>query len=163
MASRWPYSNSARHSCQVSSPSTESPPTINRITSANVYGWISNVNDAWSCTASIRYSAIAWNTTATTGIFNWGNLIQSTSVLCTWVVGSTDYFGLESAGAIDYAAKRGARLLEAYPIDRKERGRDDWMWHGAKSMFDKAGFTEVARRKPQRPVVRLQVGRTRVR
>jgi ribosomal protein S18 acetylase RimI-like enzyme len=65
------------------------------------------------------------------------------------------------AGAIDYAAKRGARLLEAYPIDRRERGRDDWMWHGAKSMFDKAGFAEVARRKPQRPVVRLQLAPTR--
>ena len=30
------------------------------------------------------------------------------------------------------------------------------MWFGAKSMFDKAGFKEVARRKPQRPfIVRL--------
>jgi ribosomal protein S18 acetylase RimI-like enzyme len=57
-------------------------------------------------------------------------------------------------GAIDYAAKRGARILEAYPVDKDKRGADDWMWHGAKSMFDRAGFTEVARRKPQRPVMR---------
>jgi hypothetical protein len=31
------------------------------------------------------------------------------------------------------------------------------MWFGAKSMYDKAGFAEVARRKPERPVVRLRV------
>jgi hypothetical protein len=30
------------------------------------------------------------------------------------------------------------------------------MWFGAKSMFDKAGFKEVARRKPQRPIVRIK-------
>ena len=60
-------------------------------------------------------------------------------------------------GAIDYAAKRGARILEAYPVDKKERGHDDSMWHGAKSMFDKAGFTEVARRRPQRPVMRIEL------
>ena len=34
---------------------------------------------------------------------------------------------------------------------------DEFMWFGAKGMFDKAGFEEVARRKPQRPVVRLKV------
>jgi ribosomal protein S18 acetylase RimI-like enzyme len=61
------------------------------------------------------------------------------------------------AGAVAFAAQRGARLLEAYPIDKAERGDDAWMWFGAKSMYDRAGFTEVARRKPQRPVVRLAV------
>jgi ribosomal protein S18 acetylase RimI-like enzyme len=58
-------------------------------------------------------------------------------------------------GAVDYAARRGARILEAYPVDKKRRGHDDGMWLGAKSMYDAAGFGEVARRKPQRPVVRL--------
>jgi hypothetical protein len=32
------------------------------------------------------------------------------------------------------------------------------MWFGTKSMYDRAGFEEVARRKPQRPVVRLKLG-----
>jgi len=31
------------------------------------------------------------------------------------------------------------------------------MWFGAKSMYDKAGFREVARRKAGRPVVRLEL------
>jgi GNAT superfamily N-acetyltransferase len=59
-------------------------------------------------------------------------------------------------GAIDWAKSRGATLLEAYPMDKPERGADDAMWFGAKSMYDAAGFTEVARRKPQRPIVRLR-------
>lgn len=59
-------------------------------------------------------------------------------------------------GAIAYAKKQGATLLEAYPVDKPGRSHDDFMWFGAKSMYDDAGFKEVARRKPQRPVVRLK-------
>ena len=51
-------------------------------------------------------------------------------------------------GAVAYAEKQGARLLEAYPVDRRDRSSDTDMWFGAKSMYDKAGFAEVARRKP---------------
>jgi ribosomal protein S18 acetylase RimI-like enzyme len=57
-------------------------------------------------------------------------------------------------GALAFARKRKVRLLEAYPVDKRGRSHDDFMWFGAKSMFDKAGFVEVARRKPARPVVR---------
>jgi ribosomal protein S18 acetylase RimI-like enzyme len=58
------------------------------------------------------------------------------------------------AGAVAYAKEQGATLVEAYPVDRPTRSKDDTMWFGAKSMYDKAGFEEVARRKPHRPVVR---------
>jgi len=58
------------------------------------------------------------------------------------------------AGALAYAKKRGATLVEAYPMDRPGPSKDDTMWFGAKSMYDRAGFKEVARRKPQRPIVR---------
>ena len=61
-------------------------------------------------------------------------------------------------GAIDYARKHGARLVEAYPVDKSRRSPDDAMWFGAKSMYDEVGFSEVARRKPQRPIVRLGIG-----
>jgi GNAT superfamily N-acetyltransferase len=60
------------------------------------------------------------------------------------------------AGAVAYAKKHGAKLIEAYPVDKPSRSKDDSMWFGAKSMYDKAGFSEVARWKPQRPVVRLR-------
>ncbi len=60
------------------------------------------------------------------------------------------------SGAISYARKRGVTLLEAYPVDKREPSRDDSMWFGAKSMYDAAGFEEVARRKPHRPIVRIR-------
>jgi ribosomal protein S18 acetylase RimI-like enzyme len=59
------------------------------------------------------------------------------------------------AGAVAYARKRGVRCLEAYPVDRPDRASDESMWFGAKSMYDAAGFEEVARRKPHRPIVRI--------
>ena len=60
-------------------------------------------------------------------------------------------------GAIAYAKKCGAALVEAHPVDKPTRAKDESMWFGAKSMYDKAGFVEVARRKPQRPVVRIKL------
>lgn len=59
-------------------------------------------------------------------------------------------------GAIAYAKKRGATLIEGYPVDKTGRSSDAEMWFGSKSMYDQAGFQEVARRKPTRPVVRLR-------
>jgi GNAT superfamily N-acetyltransferase len=58
--------------------------------------------------------------------------------------------------AIAYAKEHGATLVEAYPVDKPMRSKDDYMWFGAKTMYDKAGFKEVARRKPQRPIVRIK-------
>lgn len=80
------------------------------------------------------------------------------SLVCFVVPGPERHRGVASAllrGAIDFARARGATLLEAYPIDKPEPSADDSMWNGALSMYTQAGFTEVARRRPQRPVVRL--------
>lgn len=60
------------------------------------------------------------------------------------------------SAAVRYAKKQGARLVEGYPIDKPTRSNDGFMWVGAKSMFDKAGFAEVARHKPQRPIMRIK-------
>ena len=80
------------------------------------------------------------------------------SIVCFVVPTEFRKHGVAAAllrGAVDYAARHGARLVEAYPVDTVAHKHDDEMWHGAKSMFDKAGFVEVARRKPRRPVLRL--------
>lgn len=61
------------------------------------------------------------------------------------------------AGAVEYARQRGARLLEAYPVDKAEPSAGESSWFGSKAMYDAAGFEEVARRKPARPMVRLQL------
>ena len=60
-------------------------------------------------------------------------------------------------GAMDYARSQGATLLEAYPVDKDEPSHPDFMWFGAKTMYDRAGFKEVARRKDNRPVVRKAI------
>jgi GNAT superfamily N-acetyltransferase len=57
-------------------------------------------------------------------------------------------------GAIEHAEARGAVALEAYPIDKPARGHDSFLWNGVRSMFDREGFVEVARRRPERPVMR---------
>jgi GNAT superfamily N-acetyltransferase len=61
------------------------------------------------------------------------------------------------SGAIAYAKKRGIKLLEAYPVDKSATSPADASWFGSKRMYDEAGFHEVARRRPGRPVVRLRV------
>ena len=79
------------------------------------------------------------------------------SIVCFFVPGDQRGRGLSERmlkAAADYARSNGARLLEAYPVDRDEPSHPDSMFFGAKSMFDRAGFREVARRKPERPVVR---------
>ena len=60
-------------------------------------------------------------------------------------------------GAIAYAREHGAKLIEAYPVDKPRRSNDNDMWFGPKSMYDRAGFSEVARRKPARPVMRRKL------
>jgi len=61
------------------------------------------------------------------------------------------------AGAIEYARKRGVRLLEAYPVDRDEPAASEGSWFGSKRMFDEARFREVARRRADRPMMRLEL------
>lgn len=65
------------------------------------------------------------------------------------------------AGAIRYARKRGVRTLEAYPVDKPGKCADESLWFGPMSLYEAAGFREVARRKPTRPVVRLELRRKR--
>jgi ribosomal protein S18 acetylase RimI-like enzyme len=82
------------------------------------------------------------------------------SVICFVVPSEHRGHGVAHAllrGAIAYARKQGATLIEAYPVDKAARSSDDAMWFGAKSMYDRAGFEEVARRKATRTVVRLKV------
>jgi GNAT superfamily N-acetyltransferase len=61
------------------------------------------------------------------------------------------------AAAIAFARQHGARQLEAYPVDRDDAAARDAPWFGSLSMFAKAGFVEVARHKPARPIVRRKL------
>ena len=58
------------------------------------------------------------------------------------------------AGAERRARELGATVLEGYPVAPEGKLGDSDAYHGLESMFVKAGFTEVARRKPRRPMYR---------
>jgi len=53
------------------------------------------------------------------------------------------------------AKSRGARILEAYPVDTSGGALPDpFVYTGLPSTFEKAGFREVARRSRTRPILR---------
>lgn len=64
--------------------------------------------------------------------------------------------------AVKYARKKGAEIVEGYPVEPK-RGRtaDAFAWTGTASAFRKAGFEEVARRSQTRPIMRYHLKRRR--
>jgi GNAT superfamily N-acetyltransferase len=57
--------------------------------------------------------------------------------------------------AVDYARERGAEFIEAYPVDDTTTSvRADAAYHGVVTLLRSEGFEEVARRRPNRPVMR---------
>jgi GNAT superfamily N-acetyltransferase len=62
------------------------------------------------------------------------------------------------AAAVNYASQLGAYWVEAYPFDNtREKNPDPFVWTGISSAYYKVGFKEVARRSPNRPVLRIKV------
>lgn len=60
--------------------------------------------------------------------------------------------------AIDWARRNGARVLEACPVDTDGAKRPRIsIYHGVASTFERAGFREIARRRSDRPLMRLDL------
>lgn len=60
--------------------------------------------------------------------------------------------------AVEFAAKRGAKIVEGYPVEPSmENMPDPFLWHGIPSAFKSAGFVEVLRRSKSRPIMRFDV------
>ena len=81
------------------------------------------------------------------------------SVVCFFVAKHFRRRGLTTKlldAAAAYARKHGARIIEGYPVDPKPgtRSVDVFVWTGLASAFRKAGFEEVQRRSPTRPIMR---------
>lgn len=82
------------------------------------------------------------------------------SIICFVVPSEHRRKGVAKAllrAAISYARAQGARVLEAYPVDRVADPSAESLWFGTKAMYDEVGFTEVARRKRARPILRLEL------
>jgi GNAT superfamily N-acetyltransferase len=58
--------------------------------------------------------------------------------------------------AVAFAKKNGAKIVEGYPQELNKPQADAFVYHGLASTFEKAGFREVARRSPTRPVMRRE-------
>lgn len=86
------------------------------------------------------------------------------SVTCFFVAKPYRRGGFTSGllrAAVEWAAAQGARIVESYPIEpRSENAPDFYVFTGFVSTFKEAGFAEVARRSPTRPIMRytLPVG-----
>lgn len=76
------------------------------------------------------------------------------SVVCFFVRRGMRGKGLSKtllSAAVELATQHGAKIVEGYPVDG---GGDPY--HGVASVFKRAGFKEVARRKANRPFVRYR-------
>jgi GNAT superfamily N-acetyltransferase len=64
--------------------------------------------------------------------------------------------------AVEYARAHGATAVEGHPVDvaslKAARVSGSAIYTGTVAMFTAAGFTEVARTYPTRPVMRLELG-----
>jgi GNAT superfamily N-acetyltransferase len=56
--------------------------------------------------------------------------------------------------AARWVTRRGGRLVEGYPTDTAKERPAAFVHHGLLRAFTRAGFREVARRSPSRPIVR---------
>jgi GNAT superfamily N-acetyltransferase len=87
------------------------------------------------------------------------------AIVCFYVVRDERRGGVAAAlleAAVAFAAEHGAEAVEGYPKDTDgARRHANELFMGSRSMFAEAGFEEVGRRSPQRPIMRRRLpGRT---
>jgi GNAT superfamily N-acetyltransferase len=59
--------------------------------------------------------------------------------------------------AVDHVRQQGGKIVEGYPVDVKEESPAPFVFTGTASAFKKAGFKEVTRNAPTRPIVRYVI------
>jgi predicted GNAT family acetyltransferase len=77
---------------------------------------------------------------------------------CFYITSSARRQGVMAAlvkGGIKFARANGARVIEACPIEGKTGVVDAYV--GVASVFTRAGFKEIARRRDNRPLMRLSL------
>lgn len=79
------------------------------------------------------------------------------SVVCFYIPRAGRGQGVGHAllgGAVDHARTRGASIVEGYPVDPGRKSYDAaGVYTGTVPMFEKAGFVEVVRRRPDSRVI----------
>jgi GNAT superfamily N-acetyltransferase len=88
------------------------------------------------------------------------------SVACLFIDKSYRKMGVSTEllrAATEYAKSQGAELVEGYPVEPKSE-KDippAFAWTGIPSAFIKAGFKEVLRSSPTRPIMRMDLRNSR--
>ena len=84
------------------------------------------------------------------------------SVVCFYIAKPYRRHGLSLdmlEEAVRYAAGKGARIVEGYPVEpKKGTTADVFAYTGLARVFLAAGFTEVEKRSETRPIMRRQTG-----
>jgi len=87
------------------------------------------------------------------------------SIVCLFVAKTARRSGMSSLaieGAVEYARRCGARIVEAYPIDPDHEDMPPaFAWTGLLRAYQEVGFVEVARRSRTRPIVRFAIETTK--
>ena len=82
------------------------------------------------------------------------------SIVCFFIARSYRRTGLSRdliEAAVRYAKSKGARIVEAYPIDPRAKSIEYERYTGLTTTFAKAGFKEVIRRSDRRPIMRFKI------
>ena len=61
--------------------------------------------------------------------------------------------------AVAYVKSQGGRIVEGYPVEPRGKIPDAFAYTGTLSAFQKAGFKEVLRNSPTRPIFRFVISR----
>jgi GNAT superfamily N-acetyltransferase len=80
------------------------------------------------------------------------------SMVCLFIAKEFRHKGISVEmlkAVVDFAKKNGAKIVEGYPVEpKKGKWPDAFAWTGVASAFKKAGFKEVHRGSPSRPIMR---------
>lgn len=82
------------------------------------------------------------------------------SVVCFFVAKPFRRRGLSVKlleAAVDYVKEKGGKIIEGYPVDPQKDWPAPFVYTGATSAFQRAGFKEVIRRSKARPIMRYTV------
>ncbi len=59
--------------------------------------------------------------------------------------------------AVTHVSQMGGKIVEGYPVDAQTTSPDPFVFTGTASAFQQAGFKEVARHSPTRPIFRFVI------
>lgn len=82
------------------------------------------------------------------------------SVTCFFVAKKQRRSGLMVAllkAAVEHVHAQGGKIVEGYPVDAQKDLPAAFLYTGTASAFQQAGFKEVARRTPTRPIFRYEI------